>query len=375
MPAYRKFLKPAVWGFYIIISLEFLFMISPFALYFYSSYGDVLNFFHRWPATAWLTGFFLPHVSMTTSPVLDSLKPWGFRLAGLGLLIFVLGVVQIYGSKLFLRREVTGGLYRFSRHPQYLALAVLGFGVLLIWPRFLVLLAFVTMLFLYFLLARWEEQQCLEKYGDSYREYMSKVGFLGPAWLTSWIPSVPAWARRPIAIVVTYGLVLIVAVSVAGALRAYSLSHVSSFYTGNAAILSPAVLEAEELERAYELAVSDPAVRSRLEETGRGAGWLVYVVPASWHLPDLPLESWQEIPAEHRGGHTTPLAFERGLYKVLFTKARTHRPDSRGRDIVTTAYGREPLLRVQVNLDRSEVTAVESPPASVVWGDIPTPLF
>ncbi len=311
MLAYRKFLKPAVWGLYVIICLEFLFMISPFALYFYSSYGDVLNFFHRWPATSWLTGFFLPHVSMTTSPLLDSIKPWGFRLAGLGLALFVLGAIQIYGAKLFLRREVTGGLYRISRHPQYLALAVLGFGVLLIWPRFLVLVGLVTMLFMYFLLARWEEQRCLEKYGDGYREYMSRVGFLGPARLTSWIPSAPAWTRRPVAIIATYGLVLLVAVAVAGALRGYSLSHVSSFYTGNAAILSPAVLEAADLERAYELAVGDLAVRNRLEKAGHGGCLLVYVVPASWHLPDLPLESWEEIPAEHRRGHTTPRDFDR----------------------------------------------------------------
>lgn len=204
---------------------------------------------------------------------------------------------------------------------------------------------------------------------------MGKVSFLGPAWLTSWIPSAPFWARRPIAIMAAYVLVLLVAVVAATALRFYSLSHISSFYTGNAAILSPAILEADEFRRAYELAVAEQGVRDRLEETGRGAGWLVYVVPASWHLPDLPLESWDEIPAEHRGGHTTPRDFDRGLYKVLFTRARTHHPHSHGRDVVITAYGREPLLRVRVDLDRGEVTAVESPPASVVWGDIPTPLY
>jgi protein-S-isoprenylcysteine O-methyltransferase Ste14 len=379
MPTYRKVLKPAVWGFYIIIGLEFLFMISPFALYFYSSYGGVLNFFHRWPATAWLTGFFLPHVSMTTSPFLDSLKPWGFRLAGLGLLIFLAGIVQIYGAKLLRRPEVTGGLYRISRHPQYLALSILGFGVLLIWPRFLVLIAFVTMLFLYYILARWEEQQCLEKYGDSYREYMNNVGFFGPAWLTSWIPSPPAWARRPVAVVAFYVLAVVVAVAVGRGLRDYSLSRVSSYYTEAAAVLSPAILGEEELQQAYELVRDDEGVRAQLAATGSQAdlerGWLVYVVPVNWYLPDLPMDSWDEIPAEHQGGHTTPRNFEPGLYKVLLTKARTHHPESEGRDIVKTAYGREPVLRARVDLGRGELTAIESPPASVVWGDIPTPLY
>ena len=379
MTNYRKYLKPAVWGVYIVIGLEFLFMISPFALYFYSSYGDVLNFFHRWPATAWMTGFFLPHVSMTTSPFLDALKPWGFRIAGLGLLVFLLGVVQIYGAKLFRRQEVTGGLYRISRHPQYLALAVLGFGVLLIWPRFLVLITFVTMLFLYYLLARWEEQRCLETYGDSYREYMSRVGFLGPAWLTAWIPSPPAWARRPVFVAAGYALAVVVAVTAAGALRAYSLAHVSSYYTETAAVLSPAILEAGELERAYELALSDERVRAQIQAPGAEPGvaprWLVYVVPESWYLADLPLERWDEVPEEHRRGHTTPRDFERGRYKVLFTRARSHRPDASRREIVETAYGRQPVLRVRLDLSSRAVTAVESPPASVVWGDIPTPLY
>ncbi len=379
MSTYRKIVRPAVWGFYIVIGLEFLFMISPFALYFYSSYGDVLNVLHRWPATAWLTGFFLPHVSKTSSPILESLKPWGFRLAGLGLLVFLVGIVQIYGAKLLSRREVTGGLYRISRHPQYLALGILGFGVLLIWPRFLVLVAFVTMLFLYLLLARWEEQRCLDDYGESYREYMRKVGFLGPGWLTAWIPAAPAWARRPVAVAGLYLLALVVAVTAGRGLREYSLSQVSSYYTPEAAVLSPAILDEEELRQAYELVLADDRVRADLASTEARAdatgGWLVYVVPVSWYLPDLPLDAWGEVPPEHRGGHTTPSDFERGRYKVLLTKVRTHFPASRGRDIVKTAYGREPVLRVRVDLGRREVTAIETPPASVVWGDIPTPLY
>ncbi len=55
----RFLARPLILGVYLLIGLAFLFMISPFALYFYSSYGPVLNLLHRWPATSWLTGFFL----------------------------------------------------------------------------------------------------------------------------------------------------------------------------------------------------------------------------------------------------------------------------------------------------------------------------
>ncbi len=374
MTLYRKLLKPAVWAFYIVIGLEFLFMISPFALYFYSSYGNLLNLLHRWSATAWLTGFFMPHVSMTASPLLNSLKPWGFRFAGLGILIFLLGVVQIYGAKLLRRGEVVGGLYRISRHPQYLALIVLSFGVLLIWPRFLVLVSFVTMLFLYLLLASWEEQQCLERYGQSYRDYMDRVGFFGPRQLTSWIPSFPLRGRSPLALSALYLLILVLAVGTGFGIRSWSLSQVSSFYEERTAVLSPALLDDRELRQAYRLAAEDPHVRAHLDEL-RELNQVVYVVPIGWYLPDLPLDEWEEIPAEHRGGHTTPRDFDRNEFKVLFTRALSHQPESRGQKIVETAYGREPVLRVRIDLRHSEVLAIESPPSSVVWGDIPTPLY
>ncbi|MCP4658456.1 MAG: isoprenylcysteine carboxylmethyltransferase family protein [bacterium] len=135
------------------------------------------------------------------------------------------GVGQIYGAKLLRRREVTGGLYRISRHPQYVALAILAFGVLLIWPRFLVLVAFVTMLFLYALLARWEERLCLKKYGDGYRDYMQRVGWVLPTFLTWWIPPPPRWLGRPAAILGLFVPALGVAVGAGHALRGASLDH------------------------------------------------------------------------------------------------------------------------------------------------------
>ncbi len=374
MTAPSPLLKPAVWAFYLIVGLEFLFMISPLGFFFYSSYGPLLNSLHAYPATAWLTGFFLPHVSFTDSELINSIKPWGFRIAGFGLLVFLIGVVQIYGAKLLRRKEVTGGLYRISRHPQYAALAILGFGVLLIWPRYLVLLSFVAMLFLYYLLARFEERRCLEKYGDSYRRYMERVGFFlprfgvhGPRW--------PKWTRRPVVRFAAFLVLAIGAVLFAHALRAWSLFHVSSLYEDGVAVLSPAVLSSEEIGGAYRLAAAEPAVNEARANDAGGGPWIVYVVPAGWHLADLPLERWEEIPAEHRRGHTTPRDFDRSRYKVLFTRALTHHPRRTGAAIVTSAYGRRPVVRARVDLAASTVEAVESPPVNVVWGDIPTPMY
>ncbi|MCP4205383.1 MAG: isoprenylcysteine carboxylmethyltransferase family protein [bacterium] len=365
-----NYLKPAVWGFYIVVVLEFLFMISPFALHFYSAYGPALNVLHASPATSWLTGFFLPHFSTTASPVLNQLREVGLFVAAIGLALFLIGAVQVYGSKLLRRGAVTGGLYRWVRHPQYLALAVLGLGVVLVWPRFLVLLSYLAMLFLYYLLARWEEERCLARCGDSYRDYLRRTGRILPR-LPGRAPAVPQplEARR---LVVWLAITLLAGLGLAQALRIYSLGQVSSLYTETTAVLSPAVLPAEELEAAYQVALTNAELTERLAAAGLDARFVAYVVPIDWFLPDLPLHTEQEI-REVGGGHRTG-AFERGRYKILFTRARLH-SGATGRAIVTGAYGRDPVLIVRVDTESKSVLGTSEPPDHVIWGDIPTPMI
>jgi protein-S-isoprenylcysteine O-methyltransferase Ste14 len=364
-----RFLRPAVWGFYIVVGLEFLFMISPFALHFYSAYGGSLRWLTASPATAWLTWFFLPHFSESTSPVLDTLKPAGFLLAELGLVLFLVGVVQIYGAKLLRRGAVTGGLYRVVRHPQYLALAVLGLGVTLIWPRLLVLVSFVSMMFLYYALARWEERRCVEKYGESYRAYQERTGMIlprlpgrGPA---AAVPG-PGWWRG----VAIYVAVLAVALVGAFGMRIFSLGRISAWFEEDLAVLSPALLEESELREAYRVALGEAKAAAIAESESK---LLVYVVPADWLLPDLPLHTEEEIRAAG-GGHRTPAATDR-VYKLLISRPRLHDPEVAGRRIVTRAHGQEPLGIVRVDLATGSVLGWDPTPDHVIWGDIPTPLF
>lgn len=373
----------ALWLFYVVIVLEILFMISPAALYFYSAYGPGLGVLHRSPWTAWLTQFFLPHFSQTRGAVLALQKPLATVLVLTGLLGFVIGFVQVYVSKLRRAGAVSGGLYRFVRHPQYTSLAVLGLGTLLLWPRFLVLVMYATMLCLYSWLARREEALCLERFGAEYARYLRATG--------RFLPRFP-WSRRepsdaPSAVdttgVVTTAsrgigsrvaglargaLVVALAVAAGFVLRDYSLLHVSGVYDDEVAILSPATMTAVELRSAFELAATDAATRERLPE---GGALLVYVLPESWHLADLPAERFEA----GSGGHETPGDWDRTRLKVLFTAPRSHAEAPRGFDIVRTAYGREPLSLVHLDLGAGAVVGVDTPPAHVLWGDIPTPMF
>jgi class 3 adenylate cyclase/protein-S-isoprenylcysteine O-methyltransferase Ste14 len=367
------FVVPAVWVAYLAIVFEILFMISPFALYYYSAYGPSLNLFHRSAWTVWLTQFFLPHFSETSSVVLNELHAAGFPLVFLGAAIFAIGFVQVYWAKLHRRAAVTAGLYRFSRHPQYVGLAVVGLGTLLIWPRFLVLVMYVTMLFLYGFLARFEERRCLERFGESYRLYLQRTQSRFPhAILAKLRDSLPSFGgRKAVALLVLYAAVLAGSIALAYGVRDYSLSKVAGYYEDDMAVISPAFLTDEELMGALRIASGDARVEERIEAAGRDAKLVVYVVPLEWELPDIPIEV---LSGEH-GGHYTPRGFDRNLYKVLFTKARTHDPAARGVGIVKAAYGRDPIVLVKVSRAPAEVTGIETPPPTVRWGDIPTPLF
>ncbi|MCC5906853.1 MAG: hypothetical protein JJU13_11630 [Balneolaceae bacterium] len=74
--------------------------------------------------------------------------------------------VRIYWNKLKKRGAVTDGIYRHIRHPQYLALMIASFGMVLIWPRYLVLFGFITVCFAYYFLARMEEKICEDKFRE-----------------------------------------------------------------------------------------------------------------------------------------------------------------------------------------------------------------
>ena len=363
---------PAAWVLYVTIVFEILFMISPFGLYYYSAYGPSLNLFNRSSWTAWLTHFFLPHFSQTSSAVLNQREDLGGALMVVGGVLFLLAFAQLYWAKSRQRGLVTGGLYSVARHPQYLALAIVGLGALLIWPRYLVLIMYVTMLFVYALIARWEEARCAQQF-SGYRVYQERTARFWPrpfprmhAYLLS-----RSGRQRPAVAFTIYAVVIGAAVAVGHQLREYSLSCVSSLYTENMAVLSPAVLTSEELSTALHVAMADDRVQERLSAAGRAVRLLVYVVPMEWNLPDLPLE----VPRGGGGGHHMPGDFDRRLYKVLFSKVRTHDQTASGREIVTKSYGLDPVILARVNTEANQTTGIETPPAHVRWGDIPTPLF
>ena len=375
-----KSVKTVAFLFYFLIVFEIIYMITPFlAFYYYPKYGLYLNFLNGSPLTSWMTGFFLPHYSESSSFFFDprtiSSTAWFFVSAGF--VIFLIGAFQIYYSKFTRRGAVKGGLYKYVRNPQYTAFAVMGFGVLLIWPRFLILIMFVTMLFVYYFLAKKEEQECTKKFGNDFIKYKNETPMFLP-WKFSkfyWIPeSLRSGPKRVMFNFSLYILALLISVTLAVLLRNYSLSTISTYATENSVTVSTAKMNKNKIEKILKAAESVPEVKKRLLDSGyyNGEKFLNYILPLEWILADIPLEP---IP-EGTHGHIQPENYNRDEFKVLFTVAGfSSGSEYAGMDILKKAVERKPVIVAKINVESGEVIGIDTPPAHVAWGDIPTPLF
>jgi protein-S-isoprenylcysteine O-methyltransferase Ste14 len=70
----------------------------------------------------------------------------------------------------------TGGLYRFIRHPQYTGFFLFLIGSVINWPTLPTLLTLPLIAWVYWRLARQEEQDAIRQFGDAYRDYMKGTG-------------------------------------------------------------------------------------------------------------------------------------------------------------------------------------------------------
>jgi protein-S-isoprenylcysteine O-methyltransferase Ste14 len=152
------------------VILEPIWMLLPFAGFLY---GSVLHLetLNRNPYTARLAHFVFPT---------HSLFPLGLILIVAGLLLFLAAAGQVYAGKIRKKGLIRTGLYRRFRHPQYLALAIFGLGIILTWGRMITFIAFFVMLWLYYFLARREEALCRARFGRAYDEYRAASWFLCP---------------------------------------------------------------------------------------------------------------------------------------------------------------------------------------------------
>ena len=101
---------------------------------------------------------------------------WFYVGLPITLIGFITGVIVILNWAANPRGEpVTKGLYRYSRHPMYVTALVFFLGLSIATASWVFLLFTILLIAVSFYFAPLEEQSCLEKYGDAYREYMNRT--------------------------------------------------------------------------------------------------------------------------------------------------------------------------------------------------------
>ncbi len=365
----------SAWFLYTLIVLEILFMVSPFAAYYYSIYATPLNVLQNSPHTAWLTMYVLPHFTYTESWLANGLILISWPLIFLGVLIFVVGFCQIYWSKFTGKGAVEQGLYRYIRHPQYVAFAIIGLGASFYWSRFIVVIAFVSMLYVYVFLARVEERICLQKFGASYREYMNRTGmFLPRRWeqrlrgLRLPLPR-STWQRRASAIGI-YALLLTLTISAAWWLRGHVIDslQVDDGQARVTVFLAPT--SEETLEAVLEL-VDDAEL----------PGSIAYVAPATWRIPELGFSGTGDSHGQpgmaellHPTTHGNPLGADQGIVSVLLADALTARHDAEGLNRFEQALGIRPIEFIELDVISGAVLDQRRADEGQ-WEGIPVPTF
>jgi len=392
-----------------IVALEFVIMISPFAFVFYAALNPFLLALNQSVLTRWLTAFFLPHMVVPPNLLLKAVRVLGSVFFLLGMAVFIVCAVQVYGGKLLKLGVASRGLYRVVRHPQYMGLAIAALGLALMWPRFLTLVLFAIMLWLYYLLARDEERRMLNRFGEGYGAYLERTGMFVPCWIERLIrrsksQRQPLTAAGAAAILV---VLLIICVGTGVLLRSYTVHHLQLAQVGGIDVITITPEDLQPAEELVEGITQDTDVSGKLAALPSGDGHrvLAYFVPVDYIMQGMIAdtgEQWKLFqhhktmrliaeyvvhPFSHLTGghahsaaashnfsmHDSPLMKRRIIF-VEISGEHQQRLASAYDDFDINAQHR-PLFFVDVHMHTGQILQLTELHEGSGWGRVPTPTF
>lgn len=138
----------------------------------------------RYPNIDWLahdSGHLLEMIfGWQTNPHFGPFHIASFVLIGGGFILLSAAWRVLYAAQKS-RSLATTGPYAHVRHPQYVAFILILLGFLFQWPTLLTLPMFPVLVYMYVRLARSEEREAIDAFGDAYRDYAAAV----PAFIPS----------------------------------------------------------------------------------------------------------------------------------------------------------------------------------------------
>jgi protein-S-isoprenylcysteine O-methyltransferase Ste14 len=388
---------------YFIIALEVLIMISPFAAFFYAAFNPFLLFLAQWPATRWLASFFMPHMVLPPGTLLKSIRVAGSVLFVGGTVVFLACAVQVYFHQFFRRGPALGGLYRWIRHPQYVALGLTGIGLAILWPRFLTVVLWTVMVGLYYLLARDEERRMVDQFGDQYRDYIARTGRFCPRPVEQAMARVPVPASPALRAALGFALLVVVAVGSAFVLRSYTIARLPLWSQGRVTAMTILPGDAMMLEHRMAGVLELPEVKSRLAQSTGPI--LVYLIPPQyvmqgmiadtgpqWRLYEhhqtlAMISDWIFHPFRHlQGGHmmmhhdmagmSAPNAAPGGVVRrLIFLRIDAAGPANMPTALFGVNTTREPQFFADVDIHNLVLLDIHQLGPGTGWGRVPTPMF
>jgi len=359
-------------------------MASPFGILLYSFYDPFLAGARQSELTAWVAAFFLPQsVYATNSSFIEFIRH-GEYLFYIGLAGFLVSAAPVYWAKLKRKGMVSGFIYAYIRHPQYLFFMLSGFGLLFIWPRMMMLVLFLAMSVFYFYLAKFEERRMQAQYPD-YSAYMRRTAMFIPGnpggrlfnLLFGWVPS------RSLAQLMAILSIVIVAFASAIGLRILSVANLSMAELSDQKILAISIFPHDEayLRDAVTKALANESVRDAVDRQGN-VSFTAHVLPKDYGM----LGKFVSISEHHEAeiirnfiNRSSLRGFLWGTESddVKIVLSKIDKPGSRFvplAEIMDMSAKMTPVLIVDLNLPTGTLTNLTMTDTTY-YGDVPQPIF
>jgi protein-S-isoprenylcysteine O-methyltransferase Ste14 len=406
---------------FFIMAMEVMIMISPFAFFFYSVFNPAFKWLDQYATTEWLTRFFLPHMILPPTLFLKSVRVLGSVFFLLGMTTFAVCAFQVYLGKILKWGVATHGLYKYIRHPQYLALGIWGVGMSILWPRFIVLATLWVMFILYGFLAKDEERRMAGKYGEAYASYQRTTGRFFPrplerpfAFVGRLLPNPPV---RSVSVALTLMCVMIGAGFIFHTITLRSLSFESSENITLVPILpEDGALSGNILRGIVQSEIAPEGATSLL---AKSKDYLGYVMPVDYIMQGMiadtgggshlfehhqtfgTITDWVLHPFEHlrrpasahmakmhnvdpamARRHHCPLGMgdenpdcSKCPYRRVILVEVQHSAEGHvsGYRLLSSRSTRVPVEAIDINAETGEIVKITSVGKATAWKDVPTP--
>jgi len=379
---------------YFIIGFEILIMISPFAGLFYSIFTPFLLEVAKYPATRWLSAFYLPHMVVPPDDFLKFIRVMGSVLFVSGIAIFVICAIQVYANKFLKKGTALKGLYSIIRHPQYVGLGLAGIGLSILWPRFLTVALWLVMIVLYYLLSKDEERRMINGYPETYGPYKERTGMFLPKAIERYISPSNVLGKMALFI-----LIVVVAMGSVFSLRDYTIKHLPLWTSANVVAFALIPDDAPKMEHRMSDILAMPELKKRLNDNEK---YLVYFIPSDYIMQGLIADTgeewrlykrhftisrfidWVFHPFSHLAGgphgghdhaHQARMDMNNGSVRRLIFLNISDSSVNTPYDFFSINARRSPQFMADVDIHNLKLLNLKDLSQDTGWGKLPTPTF